>query len=173
MPFDKSGLLDFLAILDKEVGREITLVAVGGTAMTLLDLKPSTIDVDFTIPDEDAKEFENALKRVPHGFKIDYWTNGMVFSQTLPDDYLRRSIPIKTKLKNIRLKALHPLDIVVTKIGRLSEKDLQDIEACIKGSKLKKREIESRAKLVEYVGRVENYQINLRYVIRNFFEQKT
>jgi len=51
----------------------------------------------------------------------------------------------------------------------LSEKDLQDIEACIKGSKLKRREIESRAKLIEYVGHEESYQINLRYVIRKFF----
>lgn len=171
MPLDKSSLLDFLGILDKEVSRGITIVAVGGTAMTLLDLKPSTIDVDFTIPNEDAGEFENALKKVPHGFKIDYWTDGMVFSQMLPEDYLKRSIPIKTKLKNINLRALHPSDIVATKIGRLNEKDVQDIETCIKKFKLKKRHIESRAKLVEYIGHEESYQINLRYIIKKFFRR--
>lgn len=31
--------------------RKELLVAAGGTAMTLLDLKPSTIDIDFTMPD--------------------------------------------------------------------------------------------------------------------------
>lgn len=169
MPFDKTSLIDFLEVLDKEFSRKVTLVAVGGTAMTLLNLKPSTIDVDFTIPHEDVREFENVIKKVPHGFKIYYWTDGMVFSQILPDDYLKKSIPIKTRLKNISLKALHPLDIIVTKIGRLNEKDLQDIEICIKKFKLKKKHIESRTKLVEYIGHEESYQINLRCVIKNFF----
>ena len=45
MPLDKSVLLEFLRVLDAEVSREITVVAVGGTAMTLLDLKPSTIEM--------------------------------------------------------------------------------------------------------------------------------
>ncbi len=56
MPFDKKRLLDFLEISDREIAKEITLVAAGGTAMTLLDTKPSTIDIDFTIP---VKMFEN------------------------------------------------------------------------------------------------------------------
>ena len=97
MPLDKSSLIDFLEILDKELTKRITLVAAGGTAMTLLDLKPSTIDIDFTIPSQYLKEFKDVLKKVPHGFKIDYWTDGMVFTQILPDDYLEKSISIKTK----------------------------------------------------------------------------
>ena len=35
MPLDKSTLINFLTALDKETSREITLVAVGGTAMTV------------------------------------------------------------------------------------------------------------------------------------------
>jgi len=50
MPLDKTQLLDFLGVVEKELSRRITLVAIGGTAMTLLDLKPSTIDIDFTGP---------------------------------------------------------------------------------------------------------------------------
>ena len=53
MPLDKSGLLGLLEAVDAELTRKITLVAAGGTAMTLLDLKPSTIDIDFTGPHED------------------------------------------------------------------------------------------------------------------------
>jgi hypothetical protein len=71
MPLDKSVLLDFLKILDDELNEKITLVAVGGTAMTLLDLKPSTVDIDFTIPNEYKTAFDKALANVPHGFKID------------------------------------------------------------------------------------------------------
>ncbi len=74
MPLDKSTLLDFLEVLDSEISKKITLVAVSGTAMTLLDLKTSTIDLDFTIPSNDKPAFDKALANVPHGFKIDVWT---------------------------------------------------------------------------------------------------
>lgn len=170
MPLDKHVLLNFLEEVEKEISRKITIVAVGGTAMTLLDLKPSTIDIDFTIPREDANEFRGALSKISHGFKIDCWEDGMVFSQTLPEDYLERGIPIKTKLKKIVLKALHPMDIVVTKIGRMDGRDVQDIEACIEKFNLTREQIENRAKSVQYVGREENYQNNLNFVIKKFFD---
>jgi hypothetical protein len=53
MPCDKSALLEFLEVLNEDLTRRITLVAAGGTAMTLLGLKRSTIDIDLTIPNSD------------------------------------------------------------------------------------------------------------------------
>ena len=84
--------------------------------------------------------------------------------------YVRKSSDIR-KLKRIRLKALSPVDIVVTKIGRLDERDKQDIEACIKRFKLRKDQIARRARQVEYVGRQENYETNLKYVLENLFKR--
>ncbi len=173
MPLDKGRLSGFLEVLDKELKRKITLVAAGGTAMTLLDLKPSTIDIDFIVPSEHAQEFKQALSNVSHGFRIYCWEDGMVFSQILPKDYVKKSIAMKTKTKNIELKALHPLDIVVTKIGRLDARDIQDIEACIRRFKLTKNQITRRASKIQYVGREENYQINLQHVIKRFFKKMT
>lgn len=161
--------MGLLSSVDEELERRIVLVAVGGTAMTLLDLKPSTIDIDFTGPYDDIKEFNRIQKSIPHGFKVDMWTDGAVFSQMLPTDYLEKSVPVKTKLKKIQLKALHPLDIVVTKIGRLNERDLQDIEWCIKRFKLKGSQIEKRAQGVKYAGNEKVYKINLQYVLNRFF----
>lgn len=80
MPFDKSTVFGFLQEVDKELKRKITLVAAGGTAMTLLDVKSSTIDIDFTIPAQDHEEFETALSSIAHGFRVDHWKDGMVFS---------------------------------------------------------------------------------------------
>lgn len=77
--------------------------------MTLLNLKPSTIDIDFTMPKSDRVEFERALANVPHGFKIDSWSDGMVFTQILPNDYLKKSIEI-VNFQHTALKALHPID---------------------------------------------------------------
>ena len=169
MQFDKSMLMGFLGRVDKELRRSIILIAVGGTAMTMLGLKPSTIDIDFDMTAEDAEELERALKSIPHGFRIDMFRDGMIFSQQLPDDHFSKSIPIKTELKNIEFHALHPVDIVVTKIGRLDERDLDDIAACIEKFGLTKQEIEERAKLVTYVGKEENYRINLRHILKKFF----
>ena len=47
MSLDNTKLLDFLVEVDKELSRRIVVVAVGGTAMTLVKAKPSTIDVDY------------------------------------------------------------------------------------------------------------------------------
>lgn len=168
MPLDKNVLLDFLKILDDELDEKVTLVAVGGTAMTLLDVKKSTIDVDFTIPSEYKTAFDKALANVPHGFKLDVWTDGFVFCQILPDDYLEESKEI-AEFKHILLKALHPIDVVVTKIGRLDKRDVQDLEACIKRFNISKNQIEKRAASIQYVGKEDSYKSNLKYVLEKFF----
>ncbi|MGD6934001.1 MAG: DUF6036 family nucleotidyltransferase [Candidatus Bathyarchaeia archaeon] len=172
MPCDKTALFDFLSVLNEDLTKKITLVAAGGTAMTLLDLKPSTIDIDFTIPSCDKLEFEQALKNNPPGYKIDRWTDGCVFCQTLPRDYLEKSIKIK-EFSHIVLRALKPVDIIVTKIGRLNERDLQDIEACIKKANVSAAEIKERAMLViqTYVGREEDYLYHLNLVLDRFFKK--
>lgn len=169
MSLDNRKLLGFLEEVEKELSRKIIVVAVGGTAMTLLKVKPSTLDVDFTIPNQYYDEFQSAVKIVSPGFTVHSWIDGAVFVNMLPEDYLTKSIQIKTKMKNMELKALHPVDIVVTKIGRLDERDLQDIEACVKKFKLKKKDIIKRAEQLGYAANEDNYQINLQNVIQEFF----
>lgn len=170
MPCDKSALLEFLEVFNGDLTKKVTLVAAGGTAMTLLDLQPSTIDIDFTIPSSDLPEFERALKSNPPGFKVDRWADGYVFCQSLPSDYLDKSIKIK-EYSHILLKALHPVDMVVTKIGRLNQRDIQDIETCIREFKISKDDITARAALVSptYVPREEDYLYHLDWVIKKFF----
>ena len=172
MPCDKTALLDFLSVLDEDLTKKITLVAAGGTAMTLLDLKTSTIDIDFTIPGCDRIEFEQALKNNPPGYRVDRWTDGRVFCQTLPKDYLEKTIKIK-EFNLISLRALQPVDIIVTKIGRLNDRDMQDIESCIKKCNVSAAEIKERALLVlpTFVGPEENYRYHLDLVIERCFKK--
>lgn len=47
---NKQKLLDVLALWNRFLKRKVHLIACGGTAMTLLDVKPSTKDVDFMVP---------------------------------------------------------------------------------------------------------------------------
>jgi hypothetical protein len=169
MPLDKSGLIALLSEVDGRLDKRITLVAVGGTALTLLDAKPSTLDIDFTGPAADMDEFSRVEKSIPHGFKIDKYKDGAVFTQILPDDYMQRSKRIMTNLTNIDLRALHPLDIVASKIGRLNEHDKQDIDTCIRKFRLTKSQVAERAKRVQYAGNEDIYNNNLKYVLDNFF----
>ena len=46
---DKKLLLDILAEWNHFLRRKVHLIACGGTAMTLLGVKPSTKDVDFIL----------------------------------------------------------------------------------------------------------------------------
>lgn len=170
MSLDNTKLLDFLDEIDKELKRKIVVVAVGGTAMTLLNIKPSTIDVDFTIPSEYYGELEMAKKIVQPGFRVDLFPDGAVFVTMLPDDYLERSKPIKTKLKNIDLRALHPVDIVITKVARLDERDEQDIKSCVKKFKIKKNQIEKRAVEIGYAGNDKVFKQNLINILKKLFK---
>lgn len=167
MSLNKKTLIEFLEELDKETKKPMIIVAVGGTAMTLVNAKPSTLDVDFTIA-EGYDEFSRLLKEIPHGFKVDHYQDGVVFTQMLPDDYVKKSKKIK-KMRNITLMTLDPLDIIVTKIGRLNQRDTEDIKACIKKFKITKTKIKSRAAKVVYAGNETVYQNNLDYVLKNFF----
>lgn len=170
MQLDRSKLMALLDEVDAILDRRIILVAAGGTALTLLNVKPSTIDIDFTGPAKDIEEFSRAEKAIPHGFKIDKYKDGAVFTQILPDDYLSKSKKVRTGLKKIDLRALHPLDIVASKIGRLDARDKQDIETCITKFKLTKRQVKKRAGEVQYAGNEEIYNNNLDYVLRYFFD---
>jgi hypothetical protein len=171
MPCDKSALFDFLSVLNEDLTKKITLVAAGGTAMTLLDLKPSTIDIDFTIPGCDRVAFEKVLKNNPPGYKVDRWTDGCIFCQKLPYDYLEKSIKIE-EFSHISLRALQPVDIIVTKIGRLNAGDMQDIEACINKAKVSEVMIRERAMLVVQTYRPEeDYLYHLNLVLDKFFKK--
>lgn len=66
---------------------------------------------------------------------------------------------------------MHPVDIIVTKIGRLNQRDIQDIEKCIQEFKISEADIRSIAAQVSptYVSKQEDYTYHLKWVIEKFF----
>ena len=92
----------------------------------------------------------------------------------MPDDYLETSVKTK-EFSRILLRAIQPVDIIVTKIGRLYDRDIQDIGDCIKKSHVTEAQIRTRAALViaTYAGREEDYLYNLELVIERFFKKIT
>ena len=54
---DKDRLLDILREWNRFLKRKVHLISCGGTAMTLLGVKPSTKDVDFMAPKVKAHDY--------------------------------------------------------------------------------------------------------------------
>jgi len=154
-------------IFNKKLNRRIAIIAVGGTAMTLLGLKPSTMDVDFCVESKNLK----ALKKVftNDEFKIDFFQNGFIFSEQLPDDYMEKSNRIEAGLINLDLRALSAVDLIITKAARYNERDEEDIMTIIKTNKIRKQELEQRFKQVRktFVGRTKDYEHHFKLVLRH------
>ncbi len=135
---NRPELLNFLKNIDGKLPHEILIVAIGGTALTLLNLKDSTKDIDFDIPlkkDEEALlslfkrmdfEQESFAWFTPTGLRIDIFKQGYIFCSQLPLDYVEKS-KIVVKLDKIVIKTLSLEDIIVTKLGRGDERDFTDI----------------------------------------------
>ena len=164
----KDMLIKWLHGIDARLKKKIVLVAVGGTAMTLLGLKSSTVDVDFSIASEDKTHFEEVLDKK---FKVDIFVEGYIFSEQLPEDYIEKSKDV-LELNKIRLKVLSPVDIVITKSARLNARDEEDIKAIAKHTE--REELVKRFEQVvgTYSGREEDYRQNFEYVLRMYFKEK-
>jgi hypothetical protein len=161
----RADLMKWLKGVDAKLKKKMVLVAVGGTAMTLHGLKSSTIDIDFSMSSADEKEFRNALD--PR-FKVDIFRDGYIFSEQLPSDYVDKASEI-AELKYITLKALHPVDIIITKAARLNARDEQDIMALSK--RVDKSELIRRFETVvsTYAGRESDYRLHMDIILKRFF----
>lgn len=159
---DASDLLGFLGLVETHLEEDVVLVAAGGTALTLLGVKESTVDIDLTGPVASVAAFEVALAKQPHGYRVDTWPDGTVFMVTLPEDYLERSRPVPTDLEAIELRALDPVDVIVTKVARYDARDREDIRAAWEAFSVAPADVEARAAQAVYAGGEAAYEANLQ-----------
>lgn len=168
MQIENKILLNYLTEIDEVLEKKIRIIGIGGTALTLLEIKTSTRDIDIELLSEDKNVFDKAKALVPSGFRIDIFTDGMILAVALPSDYEKKIIPIENTFKNIDLFALYPLDIIVSKVDRSDERDLQDIEDIIHHYNYSEEQIRSRAKQVGLAANEEIYWRKVEYIIKNY-----
>jgi len=161
---DKDTLLNTLSIWDSYLKRKVQLIACGGTAITLLNLKESTRDIDFIIPEE--KEYIYLVKiledlgyemttgagwQKDRGFKFDLYVGNAIFTTQLLESPLKEgnNVPYK-EFSFIYLGILNYYDLIISKIFRYSTVDMDDCLALfrekykdINMEKLKKRFFET------------------------------
>jgi len=136
-------LLKTLETWDDLMDFRISLIACGGTAMTLLGIKESTKDVDCIVPiPKQYGKLLRFLKRMGYhesekvngwehpedpSFVFQFWPGNRVFTTGLLDSPLEKGKHILIKrYRHIYLGALNLIDLIITKMFRGTSTDLED-----------------------------------------------
>jgi len=156
---------------------KVNLIGCGGTALTLLEVKESTKDIDFIVPI--GKEHERLMKFLRSlGYKekgggfahpddpyflYQFWVGNRVFTTDLLDSPLDpgRNIPIK-KWRHIYLGALNLQDLIITKMFRGMRVDVEDCVAAFARFEMDPEELMKR------YAEASKHDLNPQKMIQNF-----
>ena len=137
---DKQGLWTILEGWDTYIPRKVHLVACGGTALTIQDLKESTKDVDFLVPEDEAwVAVIQPIKRLGYrqatgsgwarddGYIFDLFAGKTIFTTELLESPLEEGnhIPIKA-FQKLSVSALNDHDLIISKMFRGTAVDIED-----------------------------------------------
>lgn len=170
-------LLRTLDNWDSLMSFRVRLIACGGTALTLLEIKESTKDIDFIVPIR--KEFERLMEflskigyREGEGgllhpadsfFIYQFWCGNRVYTTELLESPLEvgKHILIK-KWRHIYLGALNLLDLIITKMFRGTRLDLDDCIAVFQTGRVNADALFNRYR------ECASYAINTAKMMQNF-----
>lgn len=147
----KEKVTRFFEVLDERMDSKVEILILGGTALTMLDYKEYSLDVDVIIlscPDtgkfvdlyvEIAKELGVEIGHEPFS---DFDTSLLIFK-----DYVKKSEEfLELKLKNIKIRTMAIEDIIISKFWRRSDKDIKDIERLLELRKVSSAQMRIRYK---------------------------
>lgn len=174
---DKQGLLGELSVWDGYLKRKIHLIACGGTAMTLLEVKESTKDIDLLVPNE--AEYDYLIRMVKQlgyksvtgsgwargdGFIFELFRGKRVHTTELLESPLKKGNHILIKeFNHIYLGVLNHYDLIISKLFRGETIDIEDCLALIRG---KKKEIDLKL-LVERFRETASFDISEKRINKN------
>jgi len=175
---DKQGLLDRMGAWDGFLGRKVHLIACGGTALTLLGLKPSTKDIDLIVPRLDEHRYLTGIlpqlgyKQVSgwgwdkgDGFIFDLFRGNSVHTTTFLESPLEEGNHILFKeFSRIYLGILNYYDLIISKLFRAAAVDVED---CLLLLRNKRQEIDF-ARLAARFKETAALDISEVSVIKNF-----
>ena len=172
-----NDLLDTLDNWNSLMNFRVHLIACGGTALTLLKIKDSTRDIDFTVPMQ--KEYDRLMKflrdlgyeekggGLAHdddpNFIYQFWCGDKVFTTDLLDSPLDPGNHILIKRWSyIYLAALNLTDLIITKMFRGTSVDRDDCIAAFATGKV------NAEKLLERYSETARYDLNPEKMMKNF-----
>jgi hypothetical protein len=162
---------------ERLINFKVHLIGCGGTALTLLEIKESTKDIDFIVPID--KEYEKLMRflrslgyeerggGLAHPddplFLYQFWVGNSVCVTDLLESPLGpgKNIPIKN-WKHIYLGALNLQDVIITKMFRGTSVDRDDCVAAFATSKIDPEE------LLQRYAEAAKYDLNPEKMMQNF-----
>jgi len=175
---DKAELLDTLSFWDKYLKRRVHCIACGGTALTLLNVKESTKDIDLIIPKpEDYKYLINILMDLGYrqvtgsgwqrekGFILDLFGEKTVFTTELLESPLESGNHFLLKeYSSLYLGILNYYDLIITKLFRYTSVDVED---CLSLLQERQNEIDIEKLKTRFI-ETSSYDISDEKNLKNF-----
>jgi hypothetical protein len=170
-------LLDTLENWDSLMNFRIRLIACGGTALTLLNIKESTKDIDLIVPvKNEYDKLMKFLKALDYRYKgnglaheddpnfiYQFWCGNRVFTTDLLESPLMENKHILiNSWPHIYLGALNLTDLIITKMFRGTPADREDCIAAFATGQVKAE------KLLERYSEAARYDLNPAKVLQNF-----
>jgi hypothetical protein len=151
-------LFELLNSISKYLERKIKFYALGGTALTILGLKQSTLDVDIDIYSKKDYDYLCSIferigfKRLgairwqtQEGLFFDLFEGPNILGTALLPDCISKSKFIRS-FGNIELYTLSLEDIIISKLARGDMRDFDDIRRIFENQKIDLQELVKRYK---------------------------
>ena len=123
----------FLAKVDQNISGEVVLHCVGGFVVTMLyGLARTTADVDVVAVSSNSVDIRNLVSLAGKGSELHQKYGvylDVVRIAPVPEDYERRLVALfPVSFQKLRLLALDPYDLALTKIERNIQRDRDDVK---------------------------------------------
>jgi len=175
-------LFELVESISKFVEKKVRMYALGGTALTILGIKPSTLDIDVNIGSETeykyiSKVFEQiGFKKdgpikwiTQEGLAFDLFHSSRILGTDLLSDCLKQSTLIKS-FGNIDVFTLSLYDIIISKLARGDSRDFDDIKKILE-KKIDMKKFVQRYKKTMEISSVHKYKQKLLDLIEIKFKE--
>ena len=181
---DKDRLLDIMVEWNRFLKRKVHLIACGGTAMTLIGVKPSTKDVDFIAPEVREHDYltkqlkmlgykqatGSGWKRHGEGFQFDIFRGNRIHTTDLQNSPLEEGRhSILMEFSHLYIGILNDYDLISSKLMRGTRVDFED---CLGLAEARREEIDIE-RLIHHFHEMVSYDVaeyRLRPNIDHFLE---
>ena len=175
---DKKILLDELGQWNRFIKRKVHLIACGGTALTLLDIKPSTKDVDLMVPVESEYTYlikvlkdlgyeqttGSGWRKKEDVFIYDIFPGKRIHTTELMESPLNDGKHMLLKeFSYLYVGILNEYDLIASKLFRGTNVDFED---CLMLVKARKEKINIK-RLEQHVKELASYDISEKRIVKN------
>ena len=187
---NKQALTDVLGQWNAFLRRKVHLIACGGTALSLMDIKPSTKDVDFMVPIEpEYRYLIKTLKDLDYQqqtgsgwykkgdlFVFDLFVGKRIHTTDLLESPLEReNHTLFKEFSHLYIGILNPYDLIASKLFRGTSVDFEDCLMLVKKRKesINLRRVEQHFReLASYDNSEERIIVNLEHFLSLLRKEK-